>query len=121
MNSSSMQFFCFLFFFFLYFILFFLSFTYSCVSWRPIAVFFMELKFHTNFFFFFFFFLRLIAPYLIFYKSSFTLKLDFEKIELQKRDISLISLGKGVEGCIICAKMALAQIPPQFSSNRVFH
>ena len=60
---------------------------------------------------FFFFFLSLIAPYSIFYKSSFTLKLNFEKIELQKRDISLISLEKGAESCIICAKMAFAQIP----------
>ena len=52
------------------------------------------------------FFLSLIAPYSIFYKSSFTLKLDFEKIELQKMGISLISLAKGAEYCIFCAKMA---------------
>ena len=32
-------------------------------------------------FFCFLFFISLIAPYSIFYKSSFTLKLDFEKIE----------------------------------------
>ena len=52
----------------------------------------MELKFHAIFFFFFFFFKfdRLILDFL----SSFTLKLDFEKIELQKRGISLISLVK---------------------------
>ena len=49
-----------------------------------------ELEFHANFLFFI---LSLIAPYLIFYKSSFILKLDFEKIKLQKRGISLISLG----------------------------
>ena len=48
----------------------------------------MELEFHAIFFFF----LSLIAPYLIFYKSSFTLKLDFEKIEIQKKGIFLISL-----------------------------
>ena len=36
-----------------------------------------ELEFHD-----FFFFLSLITPYSIFYKSSFTLKLDFEKITL---------------------------------------
>ena len=59
----------------------------------------------------FFFFLSLITPYTIFYKSSFTLKLDFEKIELQKKGISLISLGNGTKGCIICAKRELAQIP----------
>ena len=57
----------------------------------PIVAFFMELElheleFHANFF------LSLIVPYSIFYKSSFTLKLNFEKIELQKRGISLISL-----------------------------
>ena len=63
-------------------------------------VFFMELKLHAIFFF------SLIAPCSIFYKSSFTLKLDFEKIELQKRGISLIILGNEAEGCIICAKKA---------------
>ena len=71
----------------------------------------MELEFQI---FFFFFFLSLIAPYLIFYKLSFTLKLNFEKIELQKRGISLISLGKGVEGYITCAKRAFAQIPRSY-------
>ena len=60
---------------------------------------------------FIYFFLSLIAPYSIFYKSSFTLKLDFEKIELQKMGIFQISLGNGAKGCIICAKRALAQIP----------
>ena len=73
------------------------------------GIFFIELN--SSSMLFFFFFLILIDPYSIFYKSSFTLKLNFEKIELQKRDISLISLGKGAEGCIICAKMAFAQIP----------
>ena len=43
-------------------------------------------------FIYLFFFLSLITLYSIFYKLSFTLKLDFEKIELQKKDISLISL-----------------------------
>ena len=56
----------------------------------------------------FFFFLSLIVPYSIFYKSSFTLKLDFEKIKLQKMDISLISLEKGAECCIFCAKKTFA-------------
>ena len=51
---------------------------------------FHELKFNAKIFF-------LITPYSIFYKSSFTLKLDFEKIELQKRGIFLISLGKGAK------------------------
>ena len=46
---------------------------------------------------FIFYFLSLIAPYSIFYKSSFTLKLNFEKIEFQNRGISLISLGKGAK------------------------
>ena len=55
---------------------------------------FMELEFHELEFHAIFFFLSLITPYSIFYKSSFTLKLDFEKIELQKRGISLISLGR---------------------------
>ena len=48
-------------------------------------------------FFSFFLFLSLIASYSIFYKSSFTMKLDFEKIELQKRGISLISLENGAK------------------------
>ena len=72
------------------FFFFFLSFTYSCISWRPIVAFFMELEFHAIYLFIFF--LSLITLYSIFYKLSFTLKLDFEKIELQKKDISLISL-----------------------------
>ena len=54
-----------------------------------------ELEFHS--FFSFFLFLSLIASYSIFYKSSFTMKLDFEKIELQKMGISLISLGNGAK------------------------
>ena len=71
--------------------------------------FFMELKFHElEFHANFFFFLSLIVPYSIFYKSSFTLKLDFEKIKLQKMDISLISLEKGAECCIFCAKKTFA-------------
>ena len=36
----------------------------------------------------------------------FFLKLDFEKIELQKRGISLISLGRGAQGYIIWVKRA---------------
>ena len=56
----------------------------------------------------FFFF---IGPYSIFYKLKFTLKLNFKKIELQKNDIFLISLGKGTEDYIICTKRAFAQIP----------
>ena len=43
--------------------------------------------------------------------------LNFEKIELRKRDISLISLGKWAEGYIICAKRAFAQIPMQRQDN----
>ena len=54
-----------------------------------------ELEFHANFILFYF--LSLITSYSIFYKSSFTLKLDFEKIEFQKRDIFLISLGNGAK------------------------
>ena len=86
MNSNSMQFF------------FKKKFTYSCVSWRPLVAFLMEfelheLEFHANFYFYLYLFIylllllyiflkSLIVPYSIFYKSSFTLKLDFEKIEL---------------------------------------
>ena len=65
---------------------FFLNFTYSCVLWGPIVAFLMKLELQ------FFFFLSLITPYSIFYKSSFTLKLDFKKIKLQNMDIFLISL-----------------------------
>ena len=39
----------------------------------------------------FFFFSSLIVQYSIFYKSSFSLKLDFEKIEFQNRDTDLNS------------------------------
>ena len=63
---------------------------------------FYGLEFHA------FFLLSLITPYSIFYKSSFTLKLNFEKIELQKRGISLISLEKIAECCIFYAKRAFA-------------
>ena len=55
---------------------------------------------------FFYFILSLIAPYSIFYKSSFTLKLDFEKIELQKRGISLISLRNETKRWNFCVKRA---------------
>ena len=80
------------------FIYLFLSFTYSCVSWRPIVAFFMELKFHElEFHFFFFFFFKFDRP--IFY---------FLQIELQKRGISLISLGNGAKHWNFCAKRAFA-------------
>ena len=46
-------------------------------------------------FFILFYFLNLITPYSIFYKSSFTLKLKFEKIEFQKRDMDLNSFKIG--------------------------
>ena len=100
-NSSSMQFF-----------FFFLSFTYSCVSWRPMLAFLWNSSSMNLSSMQFFFFLSLITPYSIFYKSSFTLKLDFKKIELQKRGISLINLGKGAKCCIFCAKMAFAHFGP---------
>ena len=45
----------------------------------------------------FFFFFFLITLYSIFYKSSFTLKLDFEKIKFRNKGISLISLEKGAK------------------------
>ena len=61
-----------------------------------------ELEFHT------FFFKILIAPYSIFYKSSFTLKLDFEKIEFQNRDISLISLENRAKRWFFCTKRTFA-------------
>ena len=62
---------------------------------------------------FFFFFLSLIVSYLIFYKSSFTLKLDFEKIELWKRSISLISLENGTKCWFFCMKKAFAHFLSQ--------
>ena len=38
----------------------------------------------------------------------FFLKLDFEKVEFQKKRISLISLGNGVECYLVCPKRAEA-------------
>ena len=61
----------------------------------------------------FFFFLSLIVSYLIFYKSSFTLKFDFEKIELWKRSISLISLENGTKCWFFCMKKAFAHFLSQ--------
>ena len=55
-------------------------------------------------FFFFFFFLSLIVPYSNFYKSSSTLKIDFQKIEFLNRGISLISLKNEAKYYIFCAK-----------------
>ena len=93
MNSSSMLLFLFLFYF---------KFdlpkpitalrkTYSGVlngTWAPWTQ--VPCKFVCLFFFFFFFFkLSLITPYSIFYQLSFSLKLNFEKIEFQNRDILL--------------------------------
>ena len=46
--------------------------------------------------FFFFFFLSLITPYSIFDKLSFTLKLDFEKIEFQNRGMNLNNFKTGI-------------------------
>ena len=63
---------------------------------------FMELEFQQ------FFFLFSVCYNLIVQKSSFKLKLDFSKIELQKKSISLISLKNGTEDCIICMKRAFA-------------
>ena len=40
--------------------------------------------------------LSLIALYSIFYKSSFTLKLDFEKIEFQNRSMDQNSFKTGI-------------------------
>ena len=72
----------------------------------------MELELHELEFHAFFFFLKFVAPYSIFYKSIFTLKLDFEKTELQKRGISLISLGNGVKCWKVCGKGAFANFGP---------
>ena len=83
---------------------------------------FMELEFHSRYsssinsssiYLFIFYFLSLIAPYLIFYKSSFTLKLDFEKIKFQKKDISLFSLRKGAKRWFFCTKRTFAHFGPQ--------
>ena len=46
------------------------------------------------------------------------MKLDFYKIELQKRDIFLISLGTGAEGYIICVKRAFAYFAPNLDNAR---
>ena len=57
-----------------------------------------ELEFHANIYIYiYYYYFKLDHPILDFYKSSFTLKLDFEKIELHKRDISLISLRNGAK------------------------
>ena len=60
------------------------------------------------YFLFYFFFISLIAPYSIFYKSSFSLQLDFEKIEFQNRGISLFSLEKEAKYWIFFVKGAKA-------------
>ena len=57
-------------------------------------------------------FLSLTALYSIFYKSSFTLKLDSKNIEFQNRDISLISLGKRTKHLFFCMKRAFAHFGP---------
>ena len=57
-----------------------------------------ELEFHANIYIYiYYYYFKLDHPILDFYKSSFTLKLDFEKIELHKRGISLISLRNGAK------------------------
>ena len=45
-----------------------------------------------------------------------TLKLDFEKIEFQNKGISLISLGKGANCWIFCAKGAKTNFLLQLST-----
>ena len=42
----------------------------------------------------------------------FFLKLDFEKIEFQKKDISLIDLGNGAKCYFFCPKRAFAKFVP---------
>ena len=44
----------------------------------------------------------------------FFFKLNFEKIEFQKRGISLINLGKRVECYLVCPKRAEANFVPCF-------
>ena len=62
----------------------------------------------------FFLFKFLVCYNSIVQKSSFTLKLDFEKIEYQKRGISLISLGNEANRWNFCAKRTFAHFPPTF-------
>ena len=69
-----------------------------------------ELNFHAIFYLF----LSLISLYSIFYKSSFTLKLDFEKIEFQNMGISLISLGKGGKMLDFLRERGKGQFSPLF-------
>ena len=98
MNSSSMQFFYFIFKFDRPKPIVVFRETYSSVlngTWAPwtqvpckfVCLFVWLFVFF--FFFFFFFKLSLITPYSIFYQLSFSLKLNFEKIEFQNRDILL--------------------------------
>ena len=56
-----------------------------------------ELEFHANIYIYIYYYFKLDHPILDFYKSSFKLKLDFEKIELHKRGIPLISLRNGAK------------------------
>ena len=53
----------------------------------------VELEFHIYIYIYIFKFDHL---YLIFYKSSFTLKLDFEKIEFQNKDTDLNTFNTGI-------------------------
>ena len=52
----------------------------------------MELKFHNIIYIYF----KYDPLYSIFYQLSFTLKLDFEKIEFQNRDTNLNSFKTGI-------------------------
>ena len=69
----------------------------------------MELKFYAIFFFFF---LSLIRHNLILNPTSFSLKLDFEKIEFQNKDTNLYSFKTGAY-CQIFLKIGVkGQNPP---------
>ena len=71
----------------------------------------MELEFQ-NFF--------LVCYNSIVQKSSFKLKLNFEKIEFQNRGISLISLGNGAKRWFFCTKRALAHFLREISTPSPF-
>ena len=111
-----------------FYLFFILNFTYSYVSWRPIVAFLMELElheleFHANIYIYiyiYYYYFKLDHPILDFYKSSFTLKLDFEKIELHKRGISLISLRNGAKRWFFCMKRALAHFLREISTPSPF-
>ena len=97
------------------YIFFFLSFTYSCVSWRPIVMFLMEielyeLEFHASFFNYFFKFDR---PILNFLQIEFYIETRFWENRVTKEGHFPNYFGKGGRTLIFLHEKCICPFSPE--------